>query len=388
MSHRLDTAFFDRRSSGASPWTYLVLPPILAVVMGGLFCASQAQADATSEREPLPVLTTAYQVEPSYEREASYLGIVRAQRNTQLGFDLSGLVVDVAVAEGKRVAAGDVLATLDTSRLRNSRKVAEARLAQVEAELELADLQLKRQQTLRDTGAVSQENYDAARLRARALGAQLSAIDAELESIDIELDKSTLRAPYAGVIAAKRVSEGAVVAAGAPVLQLVESGSREAHIGVAAEDSRRLIPGQRYPLELAGREVQAQLRAVRPDLDPRTLTATAVFELPETTGALEGEPVSLMLAEQVDSVGGWLPMAALIEGERGVWNVLRVHASDGGEVAVREVVEVLEVRGEYVYVVGTLKDQERVIADGVHRVVPGVAVVSVPGSSLADNGAR
>ena len=135
-----------------------------------------------------------------------------------------------------------------------------------------------------------------------------------------------------------------------------------------------LNPGEVYPLTLRGVEFAARLRSIRPDVDPVTLTATAVFELPDEAQGLDGEPVSLALQERVEIRGGWLPMSALLEGERGLWTVLRLRDADGQKVGVREAVEVLEVKGNRAFVRGTLGDGQHFISDGVHRIAPGTPV--------------
>jgi hypothetical protein len=72
--------------------------------------------------------------------------------------------------------------------------------------------------------------------------------------------------------------------------------------------------------------------------------------------------------------GGWLPIAALLEGQRGVWTVLRVEPEDGSFRTAREAVEVLDIRGDQAYVRGTLASGSQVVANGVHRVTPGTLV--------------
>ncbi len=92
---------------------------------------------------------------------------------------------------------------------------------------------------------------------------------------------------------------------------------------------------------------------------------------------LDGEPVALSLTESVSEIGGWLPVSALIEGERGLWTVLRLGERDGNTVALREAVEVLHVYEDQAFVRGTLANGQTVVADGIHRVTPGTPVVSV-----------
>jgi RND family efflux transporter MFP subunit len=343
----------------------------------GLY-ARVANSGNEQEESPLPVMATTYTVQSSFERESSYLGLVQAGRKTVLGFELPGLLSRLNVKEGSAVSEGDVIASLDESKLQARRNAITADLKRVDIELELANIKARRQKNLSNTGAVSKESYDETRLLAQALMAQVDSVQAQLDSIEIDIQKSVLRAPYTGVIADRYLHEGAVVSPGTPVVKLMETDRREAHIGVAVEHIDLLVPGSSHLLLLRRTPVQATLLTVRPDVDPITRTATAVFALPEDTSALDGEPITLELAQAVYMEGGWLPIAALMEGQRGIWTVLQIAGNEGDLHAIREAVEVLEIQGDMAYVRGTITDGSLVVAHGTHRVTPGV-LVSVAG---------
>ncbi len=334
-------------------------------------------SDAVVRRDPLPVSAAQFTEQAGYQRERSFLGLVRAGRVSNLGFERSGLVSELQVREGSEVQRGDVLASLDTARLTARRDAMAADLERVQAELELARLQETRQLDLQSTGAVSEAAVDETRLGAKALAAQLANVRSQLRGLEIDLEKSVLRAPYAGTVAQRLVESGAVVNAGSTVLRLVAADRREAHIGVAVEQTQMLRPGERYSLALRDVTFTASLRSIRPDVDPRTLTATAVFDLPAEVNGLEGEPVELRLAETVNMLGGWIPLSALIEGERGLWTVMQLVDQEGVLVTSRQLVEVLDVQGSRAFVRGSLPDGAGYIADGVHRIALGTPVVAI-----------
>lgn len=130
-----------------------------------------------------------------------------------------------------------------------------------------------------------------------------------------------------------------------------------------------------------------RLRAVRPDVNPISMTTVAIFELPPELAAFDGEPVSVSVPRNVEARGGWLPLSALLEGERGVWTVLALDDGEGPTITRREVVEVLHVSDSRAYVRGTLNDGDRVIADGIHRIAPGtlVSAVDIDAQRVASN---
>ena len=355
----------------------LALAAGLVTALTTLQYARVGAVSVTQARPPLPVAATSYAQQSQYQREVSYLGLVKASRRTDIGFEMPGLIMALYAREGTEVLAGSALAELDSAKLMASKRATTAELHRVEAELELARIKETRQQDLQKSGAVSREAYDETRLRARALVAQREMVTAQLESIEIDLGKAVLRAPYSGIISERYIDEGTVVTGGTPILRLVEASSREAHIGIAVMQAEKLAPGNDYPLMLRGDKILASLVAIRPDVNPITRAVTAVFQLPATATALDGEPVTLVLTQPVHVTGGWLPISSLIEGERGAWTVLKIEAQGERQLTVREAVEVLEVRGDMAYVRGTIAHGDTLVADGVHKVTPGTPVTQV-----------
>jgi membrane fusion protein, multidrug efflux system len=343
---------------------------LVTVIVGSLY-TRKAMTAPPPPRPATPVEAVSYQPQTSYQREVSYLGLVVAGRKAQLGFEIPGRIATLPLRQGSPVAAGDVIATLDDSALLAKRRATAAELEQAEAELELAKLKSKRQADLSTSGAVSKEAYDETRLRALALTSRVEAVAAHLSSIDIELYKLQLIAPYDGIIADRFVHPGAVISAGTPVVRLIETSAQEAHIGVSARRASELMPDNIYTLEIRDEPADAVLLSVRPDVNPTTRATIAVFALPASVKALDGEPVTLQMKETVELHGGWLPLEALIEGRRGVWTVMRIEAQGDSYISRKEMVEVLDVRGSQAYVRGTLNNGDRVLASGLHRVSAG-----------------
>ena len=335
------------------------------------------------ESVPLPVEVVTFTSEDSYLRTGSFMGVVRAANDSIVGFEVAGTINTMAAREGQHVQAGTPLAALDTDRRQAQLRAAEAELNRLESQLELAQLQFKRVTDIEQRGLASQQELDEARLNANALLASKTAMHARLDSAKLEIEKSTLLAPFDGVVAERLAHEGAVVNAGSPVLRLVASSAFEAHIGVPSEVGATLQVGKSYRLTVAGVQVSARLRAIRNDVDAATLTVGAVLELPPETRLNAGENVVLELEEAVSAHGGWVPMSALIAGDRGLWNVLVVEKRDGHAIALRESVEVVYNREDRAFVRGTLRENALVIATGLQRLSPGSRVEPLPSKTTS-----
>ncbi len=337
-----------------------------------------ANETVSTQSAPLPVSTVVYQHLDHYRRQARLIGTVNPASDSAVGFEVAGTIDHMPARVGTRVNEGDILASLNSERRGAVLAAAEAELARIDAELELAKLRRQRLADLEAKGLAAKQSYDEARLSEQALVASQKAIRARRLSAQLDIDKSTLRAPYGGVVASRLAQEGAVVNAGTPVLRLVAASGYEAHIGVPTQLREQLIVGDLYSLELRGQRVLAPLRAVRADLDTTTLTVGAVFTLPDTVQAIAGESVALALDEQINEPGGWLPLTALLEGDRGLWNILVTAKQNGAYIAQREAVEVIYVASDRVFVRGTPADGAQVVATGLQRLSPGSAITPVP----------
>ena len=345
----------------------------VGLTLGGTALIKANKVTTTSvERAPMPVAAILYRQQPTFTRDASYLGVIRAGSDSVMGFEVGGVLTSLTATEGMRVSPGDVLAQLGTDRRQARLDAVAATYERVVAERTQAEARAKRIAQLVEDGSASEQDYDDARFSAQALAAAESTAAAQRQSAQLELEKSTLRAPYEAVVAERLVQTGAVVAPGTPVLRLVTAMGREAHVGVPADVARRLELGKTYSIGLQGEQVSAELRSIRDDLDPATLTVGAVFDLPASTAVAVGESAVLQIAETVDSAGGWLPISALLEAPRGLWDVLTITPdAEGRQRAKRESVEILYTRGNEVFVRGTLANEVTVVASGLQRISPG-----------------
>ena len=220
----------------------------------------------------------------------------------ELGFQQPGRIDSIAVREGDRVQAGAVLAWLDRSELlarrratqaqadaaraglteleRGSRveEVAQGRARLRAAEQRLNDTQrdLERTRRLFEGGAVSQQGlddadsahtmaqaeYDNAKEalgiletgprpeRIEAQRAQLAQAEATVAEIDAKLDQAIIRAPFPGWITVRHREPGETVAAGAPVLTLLNPDDRWVRIFVHENQVGHIALGE--AAEIAG----------------------------------------------------------------------------------------------------------------------------------------
>ena len=420
-------------------WGLLLLA--IASGIGGVFYRQSAARDSPTPEltEALPVDVISVEPVERYTTEREYTGELVAGRSSVLGFERAGTVVNIFVDEGDRVVAGQPLAQLDIRTLEAQRQqleaqrqeavaqlrelqsgprqedivTAEAAVAELEQQVELARLQRDRREDLYAQGAIAreeldQETYNTGALEKRlaqtqselaelqagtrseqldAQTARVSQLDARLQQIDVDLEKSTLYAPFDGTVGTRSVDEGVVAGSGQTVLSLVEAGPLEARVGIPPAIADTLTLGQAQTVRLGDRTYSAPITALLPELDATSRTVTAVVQIPAADLTV-GQTVRLVLTETQDTQGFWLPTTALVPGERGLWSVYVLTEPDAAETSGetsanmytvgRRDIEVIHTEGDRALVRGTLQAGERAITSGTHRIVPGEVVQWVP----------
>lgn len=368
-----------------------LLAAIGALSVPFLLATSEKPAPRASAPRVLPVSTLLTRADSHYEVRRAFTGQVEPTRESPLGFELSGLLVEVRVDDGETVRAGDTLARLDTQRLEARRSELAAALREAEAALALARVTRDRFEDVIQAGGVTRQELDEAREGYRAAEAAVGLARSRIETVDVDISKSVLQAPFDGVVVNRSADEGRVVQAGEAVLELQELGTREVRIGVAGPLVAELATGQRRSIKVGGKTVGARVKAILPRRDVETRTVDVILALDESALHLRpGELARLELSRRVPDAGFWLPVGALAEGERGLWTVYAARpltsGSRGDEAThrlVSHIVEVLHADSDRVYVRGNLTAGQRIVDDGLHRVVPG-QLVRLGGASGVD----
>jgi multidrug efflux pump subunit AcrA (membrane-fusion protein) len=399
---------------------------VTAIAFGVYDRLSAGQEVAVSS--PLAVQVIKLKPVQSYLVTRFYTGEVVATRRSDLGFERGGKVIEIVFNRGQIVEKGAVIARLDTQNLKAQlaqlaaqklRAVAELRelqngprketiaaarsqVADLENRLRLENIRRDRRRSLYEEGAISREQLDEVAFNRDALADRLAATQSELEAlqngtrkeqiaaqaatvaqiqasmgdVEINIEKSTLRAPFRGVIGERNLDEGSVVQAGQAIVRLVESLAPEVEIGVPPQVVETLKLGSRQQVQLGDLTYAAQVLAYKPEINPQTRTRTVVLQLVTTNQTMpaSGEIARLQVEQRVSIQGFWLPASALIKGERGLWSCFAI-APEGETYRIqRRDVEVLYTGGDRVLVRGTIVAGEEVVNNGTHRLVAGQIV--------------
>ncbi|MCH7373001.1 HlyD family secretion protein [Aeromonas sp. MR16] len=135
--------------------------------------------------------------------------------------EVSGKIVAIPVRDNQLVKTGEVLFTLDPEPYRIALDNATATLAKAKSDLDKAEHEANRRQSLSRT-VISAEAVDEARLNAQAMKAAYQVAEANLEQAKWSLTKTTIKAAGDGYITNLQARVGNYASAGVPLVALVD----------------------------------------------------------------------------------------------------------------------------------------------------------------------
>lgn len=357
------------------------------LVVGLSGCAESASAptdpaEVTAQPAAVTVRTAAVTATDSASDTLRFAGIVQAHQRATLTFQVSGTLKAQPVEMGQQVKAGDLLARLYNPALKPATDSAKARLQELTTQLEQAQREWKRSQSLYQRGVVSEQTLEQLAAKRDGLEASVATAEASLAEANQMLGESTLKAPFAGRIEALLVEVDEFVGAGTPVVRLSSPGRREVEVRVPAYMLEDINLGQLLPIwsvqnrhqePVNGTVVEiAQPGSVRGELH------AVLVSLPENT-LDAGAPVEVGIIPRVEPVTT-VPLLSVIRSATGT-AVYRVSTNDGtgGSKAERVAVDVRRIVGEQVVIESdALKAGDQVVYAGMTRLADGDPLEILP----------
>lgn len=371
----------------------LVLAALLALGLVGPVARAQQPG------QPPPAVGVVQAERRPITESNEFIGRIRAVNRVDLRARVTGFLQEMRFQEGREVKTGDVLFTIERAPFEAEVQRNQATVAQANAELENARIQLARAQQLLRTAAGTQARVDDATAAERSAAAQLMQAQAALVSAQINLGYTDIDAPVDGLIGRANITIGNVVSPDSGPLATIVSqdpmyvefdmstrlGSElraryEGRGGFAAVKVRlRYANGEFHPqdgrLDFVDPQVNRStdtflLRAtvpnpVRPGTKPGEPGARNLFDGQIMTVLLEGrEPVEVIA----------IPRAAILQDQQGPY-VFTVDAQS--KVEVRRV-RLGQSTPDTAVIDDGLKVGENVIVEGIQRVRPGLVVQAGP----------
>ncbi|GAB3520137.1 efflux RND transporter periplasmic adaptor subunit [Emticicia fontis] len=197
-------------------------------------------------------------------------GTVFPNEEVQLMPEAAGRIVALNIKEGSRVAAGQIIAKIKDTDL-------QAQLKKINYQIELAKQTDARQKKLLEINAISREEYEIT-------SNTLNTLDADKEFLETSIEKTVLKAPFAGKISFKNVSQGAYVNSTISLATLVQTNPVKIDFTIPEKYSTQIRLGSNVKFEVEGQAISysANIVAIDPKIDPnlRTLKVRAIAQNP------------------------------------------------------------------------------------------------------------
>ncbi|MDO7897499.1 efflux RND transporter periplasmic adaptor subunit [Pseudomonas citrulli] len=363
-------------------------PVTLAVCLMPLVLSACGDSSTAADPRTLAPLVRVAEVQGSTDTVRSFTGVVAARVQSDLGFRVSGKVLERLVDAGQAVKKGQPLMRLDPVDLGLQARAQQEAVSAARARAKQTADDEARYRELVAAGAISASGYDQIKAAADTAKAQLSAAEAQADVARNASGYAVLLADADGVVMETLAEPGQVVSPGQPVVRLARAGQREAVVQLP--ETLRPAAGSTAQATLyggTGGAVTARLRLLSDSADRVTRTFEARYVLEGTlANAPLGSTVTLRIAAgAAQGQALQVPIAALYDAGNGtgVWRI------DGEPAKVTwRPLQVLGLSDDTARVAGDLKVGERIVGLGAHLLHEGEAVRLTPQAEVKVAGSQ
>ncbi|MFN4290066.1 MAG: efflux RND transporter periplasmic adaptor subunit [Permianibacter sp.] len=216
-------------------------------------------------------------------------GSLQPEKQADLRAEVSAVVMQVFKHNGDKVQKGDLLVRLDDTYLRENLASAEEAERASQQAFDQAQRQFERLKTLSSTGAVSTQNLEDAEIRRNNAQSDLAAAKARVVQARQQMEKTEVRAPFAGIISERSVSNGDTAQVGKALLKVIDPNSIRFEGFIAADQVNEVKVGNPVSFRVNGygeQVFEGLIERVSPMANPATRQVEVAVKLQSKTGAL------------------------------------------------------------------------------------------------------
>ena len=288
---------------------------------GGAKKDNDAKADVTLEFAPREVVAPTLAAMPTL---IEFSGPLVAPQTAVVRAKTAGTLLTLAVAEGSRVRAGQVLGRIDSADIGSRLAERNAMLESARATLAQAERTHASNQRLADQQFISPIALETSRSALDAARAQSRAAQAQVETVRVASRDNQIVAPIAGVVAKRHVVAGEKLSPEQQVLTIVDLATLELAGNVATHEVSQLSPGMAVLVSVEGvpEKVVGTLARIAPAAEAGTRSIGVTIALANPKEALRAGQYALAKVELADATQRLtLPLTAVANtaGQDHVW---------------------------------------------------------------------
>jgi len=347
---------------------------LLVLVLTFTFCSKKAE-QATEQQKPLLVKAELPQ-KGTLAKYFNYNGTVSAWKTANIAPDASGRVGRILKKQGDKVGQGELLATLDMTSLELMQKQARAAVAVAQTSYQNAKLNEERMKKMLENKAVSSMQYENTKLALDAADTQLKSAKANLDLVDYTAKNALMKAPFAGIIAAKNMEEGDMInpmmGMGQSILTLMDLSKVKVVVDAPAEEIERIQIGQKCLVKISslpGDVFVGKVYSKNLAADPLSKTFKVEVSIENPQMQIKAGVYADIAIEYIRKENVYLlPLSALLSGDK------EVIVNDNGVAHKRSIV-LGERNGTRFELVAGVRPDEQVLVEGNYDLKEGSAIV-------------
>jgi len=317
--------------------------------------------------EKYPLVTAIRAESRVFDHYLELQGDVKTKQNVLIYPEMAGTLERVYVKEGQTVHKGQILASIDDGGL-------SSQLAQLKTQEALGKTTFQRQKRLWEQNIGSEIQY----LQAKAT---FEAQEAAVKQLESQLAKSSIRAPFAGVIDDVVRDQGTVVSPGpnSEVFRIVNLSDMYIVVEVPESHLPNVTKGRdvKVYFPVLGDSIETKIRQTGNFINPNNRSFSVEVPVPNPKGDIKPNLTArVLINDYTDPTAILIPQSIISENAEGQQYVFLVDgdslASHG--VAEKAVILTGKTQGDLVEVLSGIQVGDAIIDEGARTVKPGQKV--------------
>ena len=319
------------------------------------------------EGKALPTVTCISMEKGDIAVKEELLGQISAKEQFRLLSKISGEVLEIDKENGSEVKKGERIALLDNQKQIDAAKYS---LEQAKAQAQVTRDSRDRLSTLKESGDISVQDFEAADAQAKAAEAQVKAAKLNYDS---QVEFSEITAPSDGILQNSILVKGAFIPQGTQLATLMGAGTQQVLFSATEELVKNLSVGQSIMLEKGKESYPGTITEISSVLLPETGLFPVKAEV-ENTDFPEGSKAKISLTKDSRTSVNTLPLNVLYY-ENGEAFVYVFEGTDGNEGLLRKKKVELGLSGEEsAEILSGLSEEDKVVSSWNNEMFDGAKV--------------
>jgi len=218
-------------------------------------------------------------------------GSLSPETQSSVRAEVAGAVVQTFVDAGSPVHAGQEIARIDDSGIRDAYLSAKSGVTTADNTAQIAQREADRADALLKAGAIADRQRDQAHNALVAAQAQAADARARLANAQKQLDKTVIKAPISGIVSARAINAGDFVSPGSATFTIVNPSTMRLEASVPGEALSQVRLGAPVDFTVNGygtRRFTGRISSINPVADPATRQVRVIVTIPNQSGTLVG----------------------------------------------------------------------------------------------------